>query len=86
MLFRAINYRTEDFLEVVRVETAGKGVDVILDMVAGKYLSKNIDSLADDGRLVVIALLGGAKAELRPIASVASPLACDWVNFAPALD
>ena len=62
--FRAINYRTEDFLETVRVETAGKGVDVILDMVAGKYLSKNIDSLADDGRLVVIALLGGAKAEL----------------------
>ncbi|WP_395012414.1 NAD(P)H-quinone oxidoreductase [Undibacterium sp.] len=62
--FRAINYRSEDFLEVVRVETAGRGVDVILDMVAGKYLSKNIDSLADDGRLVVIALLGGAKAEL----------------------
>lgn len=61
---RAINYRTEDFLEVVRAETAGKGVDVILDMIAGKYLSKNIDSLADDGRLVVIALLGGAKAEL----------------------
>lgn len=62
--FRAINYRTEDFLEVVRVETAGRGVDVILDMVAGKYLSKNIDSLADDGRLILIALLGGAKAEL----------------------
>ncbi|MFZ6799807.1 NAD(P)H-quinone oxidoreductase [Undibacterium sp. Di24W] len=61
---RAINYRTEDFLEVVRAETAGKGVDVILDMVAGKYLARNIDSLADDGRLVVIALLGGAKAEL----------------------
>lgn len=61
---RAINYRTEDFLDVVRAETAGRGVDVILDMVAGKYLSKNIDSLADDGRLVIIALLGGAKAEL----------------------
>lgn len=61
---RAINYRTEDFHEIVRAETAGRGVDVILDMVAGKYLSRNIDSLADDGRLVVIALLGGAKAEL----------------------
>jgi NADPH2:quinone reductase len=61
---RAINYRNEDFHEIVRAETAGRGVDVILDMVAGKYLSRNIDSLADDGRLVVIALLGGAKAEL----------------------
>jgi NADPH2:quinone reductase len=61
---RAINYRTEDFLQVIKSETAGRGVDVILDMVAGKYLSKNIDSLADDGRLVVIALLGGTKAEL----------------------
>lgn len=61
---RAINYKTEDFLEVVREETANKGVNVILDMVAAKYLAKNIDCLADDGRLVVIALLGGAKAEL----------------------
>lgn len=61
---RAINYRLEDFLDVVRHETAGKGADVILDMVAAKYLAKNIDSLADDGRLVIIALLGGAKAEL----------------------
>lgn len=61
---RGINYRTEDFLEVVREETAAKGVDVILDMIAGKYLSRNIGALADDGRLVVIALLGGAKAEL----------------------
>jgi NADPH2:quinone reductase len=60
----AINYRNEDFSKVVKLETAGKGVDVILDMVAGKYLSKNIDSLADDGRLVLIALLGGTKAEL----------------------
>lgn len=61
---RGINYKTEDFLQIVREETSNKGVDVILDMVAGKYLSKNIDSLADDGRLIVIALLGGSKAEL----------------------
>ncbi len=60
----AINYRTENFEEVVKRETDGRGVDVILDMVAGKYLSANINALADDGRLVVIALLGGAKAEL----------------------
>jgi NADPH2:quinone reductase len=61
---RAINYKTEDFKSVIKEETASRGVDVILDMVAGKYLAQNIDSLADDGRLVVIALLGGAKAEL----------------------
>lgn len=60
----AINYRTENFEEVIKRETEGQGVDVILDMVAGKYLSANIGALADDGRLVIIALLGGAKAEL----------------------
>lgn len=59
---RAINYRTEDFAEVVRAETNGKGVDVILDMVAGPYIAKEVDCLADDGRLAVIALLGGTKA------------------------
>jgi NADPH2:quinone reductase len=61
---RAINYRTEDFVEVLKKETAGRGVDVILDMVAGDYLPREIESLADDGRLVFIALLGGAKAQL----------------------
>jgi NADPH2:quinone reductase len=61
---KAINYRTENFVDVLLAETSIKGVDVILDMVAGKYLDKNIQCLADDGRLVVIALLGGAKAEL----------------------
>ena len=59
---RAINYRAEDFVEVEK-ETAGRGVDVILDMVAGDYLPREIESLADDGRLVFIALLG-AKAQL----------------------
>jgi len=61
---RGINYRTEDFVEVVKAATGGKGVDVVLDMVAGSYLPREINCLADDGRLVVIALLGGAKAEL----------------------
>jgi NADPH2:quinone reductase len=59
---RGINYRTEDFVEVVKAATGGKGVDVILDMVAGDYVTREINCLADDGRLVVIALLGGAKA------------------------
>ncbi len=58
---RAINYRTEDFAEAAKQVTGGKGVDVILDMVGGPYLPREIDCLADDGRLVVIALLGGAK-------------------------
>jgi NADPH2:quinone reductase len=59
---RGINYRTEDFVEVVKAATGGKGVDVILDMVAGDYVAREINCLADDGRLVVIALLGGSKA------------------------
>jgi NADPH2:quinone reductase len=59
---RAINYRTEDFVDVIKAATGGKGVDVILDMVAGDYVAREIDCLADDGRLVFIALLGGAKA------------------------
>lgn len=61
---RAINYRTEDFVAVLKEITAGRGVDVILDMVAGDYLPREIECLADDGRLVIIALLGGAKAPL----------------------
>jgi NADPH:quinone reductase len=59
---RSINYRKEDFVEVIKAETGGKGVDVILDMVAGSYVSREIDCLADDGRLAIIAVLGGAKA------------------------
>lgn len=59
---RAINYRTEDFVEAVKSETNGKGVDVILDMVGGVYVGREIECLADDGRLAIIALLGGSKA------------------------
>jgi NADPH2:quinone reductase len=61
---RAINYRTDDFVAVIRELTGGKGVNVILDMVGGDYLPREIECLADDGRLAIIALLGGSKAQL----------------------
>ena len=61
---RGINYRTEDFANVIKLLTNGKGVDVILDMVAGDYLPREINCLADDGRLAIIALLGGAHSEI----------------------
>jgi len=58
---RAINYKTEDFVAVVKEATGGRGVNVILDMVGGDYIPRELDALADDGRLVFIAFLGGAK-------------------------
>ncbi|OYO30070.1 NAD(P)H-quinone oxidoreductase [Janthinobacterium sp. PC23-8] len=61
---RGINYRTEDFVAVVKQLTDGKGVDVILDMVGGDYLPREIACLADDGRIGLIAVQGGTKAEL----------------------
>jgi NADPH2:quinone reductase len=61
---RAINYRTEDFVEVVKQLTSGKGVDVILDMVAGGYVPRELKCLAEDGRLSIIAMLGGSKVEM----------------------
>lgn len=61
---RGINYKTEDFVEVVKAATNGKGVDVIIDMVAGDYVGREISCLADDGRLVIIALLGGASGKV----------------------
>ena len=61
---RGINYHTEDFAEVVKQATGGKGIDVILDMVGGDYVAREITCLADDGRLAVIALLGGMKAQI----------------------
>ena len=59
---KAINYRTEDFVERVNAWTHGHGADVILDMVAGDYVTRELDALAADGRLIIIATLGGAKA------------------------
>jgi NADPH2:quinone reductase len=61
---RAIDYKQEDFAAVVKELTNGKGVDVVLDMVGGDYVAREISCLADDGRIVVIALLGGAKANV----------------------
>jgi putative PIG3 family NAD(P)H quinone oxidoreductase len=62
---RGIDYKAEDFAEVIRNETAGKGVDVILDMLGASYLARNLDSLAVEGRLVVISLIGGARTEIN---------------------
>jgi len=60
-----VAYRTQDFLAEVQAATGGKGVDVILDMVGGDYVPKELKCLADDGRLVFIAFLRGPKAELN---------------------
>jgi NADPH2:quinone reductase len=67
---RAINYRTEDFVAVVKAETGGKGVDVVLDLVGGSYVQRNIEAAAAWGRIVNIAYQESFKAE---------------VNFAPVL-
>lgn len=61
---KAINYKTHDFVEEIKTLTGGRGVDVILDMVAGDYINRDLSCLADDGRIVIIALLGGAKATI----------------------
>jgi putative PIG3 family NAD(P)H quinone oxidoreductase len=59
-----IDYTTEDFVERARALTGGRGVDVVLDMVGGPYLQRNLDVLAPEGRLVIIGLQGGAQAPL----------------------
>ncbi len=61
----AINYREQDFVEAVLAQTQGKGVNVVLDMVSGDYVAKNLRCLAEDGRHVTIAVLGGAKADIN---------------------
>jgi NADPH:quinone reductase len=61
---RAINYRSEDFVAAVRAATQDRGVDVILDMVGGDYLPRNLNALAPQGRLVVIATQGGHSASI----------------------
>jgi putative PIG3 family NAD(P)H quinone oxidoreductase len=61
----AINYRTMDFVEAIRRESAGHGVHVILDIIGGDYFARNLDCLAIDGRLVQIGLMGGGRVELN---------------------
>ena len=59
-----IDYSREDFVAAVREQTGGRGADVILDIIGGRYLAQNVDALADGGRLVIIGMQGGRKAEL----------------------
>jgi NADPH:quinone reductase len=61
---RAINYRREDFVEAVKDSTRGEGVDVVLDIIGGEYLQRNIDCLRLNGRLIQIGLIGGSRAAL----------------------
>ena len=61
----AINYKSEDFVERVKEITGGKGLEIVLDMVAGDYVPRNLDCLCADGRHVTIAVQGGVKAELN---------------------
>lgn len=61
----AINYHEEDFVEAIKSHTGGKGVNLVLDMVSGDYVARNLQCLAEDGRHVTIAVLGGPKAELN---------------------
>jgi NADPH2:quinone reductase len=62
---RAINYKSEDFVAATKEATGGKGADVILDMVGGEYVEKNIIAAAEDGRVVQIATLGGADVKIN---------------------
>jgi putative PIG3 family NAD(P)H quinone oxidoreductase len=62
---RAVNYKTEDFVEAIRAATDGKGIDVILDMVGGDYIAKNISLLKTEGRMVNIAYQNGAEAKVN---------------------
>lgn len=61
---RAINYHDEDFVEVMKQSTGNRGADVILDMVAGDYIPREVETLAEGGRLIFIATLGGSRAEI----------------------
>jgi NADPH:quinone reductase len=62
---RGIDYKTEDFVQVIRAQTNGYGVDITLDMVAGSYVQRNLDIAAVEGRVVTISLLGGSRAEIN---------------------
>ncbi len=80
---RAINYRTEDFVEVMREQG---GADVILDMVGGDYIAKNVKTLAPDGRMVHIAFLSGPKAEINFALVMAKRLTITGSTLRPQSD
>ena len=79
----AINYKEEDFVAVVKAEG---GADLILDMVGGSYIQRNIDTLADDGRLVQIAFLQGMKAELNMVQMMTRRLTLTGSTLRPQSD
>ncbi len=80
---RGINYRTEDYVAVVKAETGGKGMDVVLDMVGGDYFARNLDCLAVEGRHVSIASLRGGKVELAIMAMMAKRLTITGSTLRP---
>lgn len=77
---RAIDYKQEDFVAAVKEETAGRGADVILDMVAGDYVARNLEALAVEGRLVLIAFQRGFKVELNLLPVLQKRL---WITGSP---
>lgn len=81
-----INYKTQQFEDVILEQTQGKGVDVILDMVSGEYLNRGLNCLAEDGRLLVIALLGGAKGTIDASKILRRRLSISGANLRPRTD
>lgn len=81
-----INYKTQVFEDVVNEQTAGRGVDVILDMVTGEYLNRDINCLAEDGRILIIALLGGANATINAVKILRRRLSISGANLRPQSD
>ncbi|WP_240504361.1 NAD(P)H-quinone oxidoreductase [Tsuneonella mangrovi] len=82
----AIDYKAQDFVEAVKDLTDGKGVNVVLDMVSGSYVSRNIDCLAPDGRHVTIAVLGGLQAEINMAKVMAKRLCLTGSTLRPRTD
>lgn len=82
----AINYKDEDYVDVVRKATAGQGVDLILDMVGGDYIARNIKALSNDGRLVMIAFLGGPIAKVNFAQIMAKRLTVTGSTLRPQSD
>ncbi len=78
-----INYKTQDFVAEVKRLTAGRGVDVVLDMVAGDYVGREVECLADDGRLAIIAVQGGVKSQIDAGAVLRKRLAITGSTLRP---